>query len=30
MLGKEKQEYAVFSIRDRSPGLCGDVFWLSA
>jgi len=30
ILGKEKQEYAVFTSRARSPGLCGDVLWLSA
>ena len=30
ILGKEKQEFAVFSSRPRSPGLCGDVLWLSS
>ena len=30
MLGKEKREYAIFSSRARSPGLCSDVLWLSA
>jgi glyoxylase-like metal-dependent hydrolase (beta-lactamase superfamily II) len=30
MLGTEKQEYAVFLSHARSPGLCGDVLWLSA
>ncbi len=28
ILGKEKQEFAVFSSRPRTPGLCGDVLWL--
>ena len=30
ILGKEKQEFAVFSSRPRTPGLCGDVLWLSS
>lgn len=30
VLGKEKQEFAVFSSRPRTPGLCGDVLWLSS
>jgi len=30
ILGKEKQEFAIFSSRPRTPGLCGDVLWLSS
>lgn len=30
ILGKEKQEFAVFSSRARTAGLCGDVLWLSS
>jgi len=30
VLGKEKQEFAIFSSRPRTPGLCGDVLWLSS
>jgi hydroxyacylglutathione hydrolase len=30
ILGKEKQEFAVFSSRPRTQGLCGDVLWLSS
>jgi hydroxyacylglutathione hydrolase len=30
ILGKEKREFAVFSSHPRSPGLCGDVLWLSS
>ncbi|MFQ5987462.1 MAG: MBL fold metallo-hydrolase [Dehalococcoidia bacterium] len=30
ILAKEKQEFAVFSSRPRTPGLCGDVLWLSS
>jgi glyoxylase-like metal-dependent hydrolase (beta-lactamase superfamily II) len=30
MLRKEKEEFAVFSSRSHSPGLCGDVLWLSS
>lgn len=29
-LGKEKQEFASFSSRPHSAGLCGDVLWLSS
>ena len=29
-LKKEKDEFAVFSSRPHSPGLCGDVLWLSS
>jgi len=29
-LGKEKQEFAVFSSRTHDPHLCGDVLWLSS
>ena len=30
ILGKEKQEFTVFSSRPRRAGLCGDVLWLSS
>jgi hydroxyacylglutathione hydrolase len=30
ILGKEKQQFAVFSRHPRKPGLCGDVLWLSS
>ena len=30
IMGKEKQEFAVFSSRPRAHGLCGDVLWLSS
>ena len=30
VLGREKEEYAVFSSGSHSSGLCGDVLWLSA
>jgi glyoxylase-like metal-dependent hydrolase (beta-lactamase superfamily II) len=30
VLGKEKEEYAVFSAKSHSTLLCGDVLWLSA
>lgn len=30
VLGKEKEEYAVFSVKSHSPVLCGDVVWLSS
>jgi glyoxylase-like metal-dependent hydrolase (beta-lactamase superfamily II) len=30
ILEKEKDEFAVFSRRTHSPGLCGDVLWLSS
>jgi len=30
ILGKEKEEFAVFSARSHDPGLCGDVLWLSS
>ena len=30
IIGKEKQEFAVFSRFGRPPGLCGDVLWLSS
>ena len=30
VLQKEKEEFAVFSSRPHSPGLCGDVLWLSS
>ena len=30
VLGKEKQEYAVFAQRSHDPNLCGDVLWLSS
>lgn len=30
VLGKEKQEYAVFAGRPHNPNLCGDVLWLSS
>jgi len=30
ILGKEKQEFAIFSSRHHPPGLCGDVLWLSS
>ncbi len=30
VLAKEKQEYAVFASRPRTPGLSGDVLWLSS
>ena len=30
VLSKEKQEFAAFSSRPRTPGLCGDVLWLSS
>ena len=30
ILGKEKREFAIFSRRPRTPGLCGDVLWLSS
>lgn len=30
ILSREKQEFAVFSSRPRTPGLCGDVLWLSS
>lgn len=30
ILTKEKQEFAIFSSRPRTPGLCGDVLWLSS
>ena len=29
VLKKEKEEFAVFISRPHSPGLCGDVLWLS-
>ncbi len=28
ILGEEKHNFAVFSSRPRTPGLCGDVLWL--
>lgn len=28
ILGKEKHNFAIFSSRPRTPGLCGDVLWL--
>ncbi|OGO19613.1 MAG: hypothetical protein A2144_07710 [Chloroflexi bacterium RBG_16_50_9] len=28
VLGKEKQEFAIFSSRPHAPNLCGDVLWL--
>ncbi|MCL0095310.1 MBL fold metallo-hydrolase [Dehalococcoidia bacterium] len=30
ILGKAKEEFAVFSSRQHDPGLCGDVLWLSS
>lgn len=30
LLAKEKQEFAVFCSRPQTPGLCGDVLWLSS
>ncbi|MFC1971484.1 MBL fold metallo-hydrolase [Chloroflexota bacterium] len=30
ILKKEKDKFAVFASRPRSPGLCGDVLWLSS
>jgi glyoxylase-like metal-dependent hydrolase (beta-lactamase superfamily II) len=30
LLGKEKEEFAVFSSRPHNPDLCGDVLWLSS
>ncbi len=30
VMGKEKNEFAVFSTRPHSTGLCGDVLWLSS
>lgn len=30
VLGEEKGKFAAFSSRRRSPGLCGDVLWLSS
>jgi hydroxyacylglutathione hydrolase len=30
VLGKEKKEFAVFSVKQHDPGLCGDVLWLSS
>jgi glyoxylase-like metal-dependent hydrolase (beta-lactamase superfamily II) len=30
ILGKEKQEFAIFSGHPPTPGLCGDVLWLSS
>jgi len=30
VLKKEKDEFAVFNSRPHSPGLCGDVLWLSS
>ena len=30
VLRKEKEEFAIFSSRPHSPGLCGDVLWLSS
>ena len=30
VLKKEKDEFAVFDGREHSPGLCGDVLWLSS
>ena len=30
VLSREKQEFAVFSSHPRTPGLCGDVLWLSS
>ncbi len=30
ILGKEKEEFAIFSARSHDPGLCGDVLWLSS
>ena len=30
VLKKEKDEFAIFSAREHSPGLCGDVLWLSS
>lgn len=28
ILGEEKQNFAIFSSRPHTPGLCGDVLWL--
>lgn len=30
ILGEEKEKFAAFSSRPRTPGLCGDVLWLSS
>lgn len=30
VLGKEKEEYAIFAQRPHDPHLCGDVLWLSS
>ncbi len=30
VLKKEKDAFAAFSVRPHSPGLCGDVLWLSS
>ena len=30
VLGKEKKEFAIFASRPHTPGLCGDVLWLSS
>jgi hydroxyacylglutathione hydrolase len=30
VLGKEKEEFAVFASKPHDPNLCGDVLWLSA
>jgi glyoxylase-like metal-dependent hydrolase (beta-lactamase superfamily II) len=30
VLKQEKDEFAVFAGREHSPGLCGDVLWLSS
>jgi hydroxyacylglutathione hydrolase len=30
ILGREKQEFAIFSRRPHTPDLCGDVLWLSS
>lgn len=30
VLGKEKEEFRVFSSRPHSPDLCGDVLWLES
>jgi glyoxylase-like metal-dependent hydrolase (beta-lactamase superfamily II) len=30
VLGREKEEFTQFASRPRTPGLCGDVLWLSS
>ncbi len=30
ILGKEKREFAIFSNHPHTPGICGDVLWLSS